>query len=449
MPHGASYFLEEGNGDMPTRRVSNPAKITPTRLRSFRGIAGKENRVIEKRDPDGRNISNAFANLLENLKCNEFGSMIRRPGKAKTGLSFSNDVDWVGQLSLGGRTIMAILSGGNFLFDSSAVISPAPPTPTPVFPLPVPPLPPPEAEDVGLPDFLYVSDAGNSRVVRCSMDFSTWDTLATVNGTGLTNPRHMHYDTTNSKLYFCDAGNDRIIQCDNDLGNARECDGNAVGDGFTYPYGIAVNDATGDIYVGERNSVGNGRIIKLTLGAAANGTIPDATWDSFDTADGVTIAQARGVAWDATASKLYFVDDWSEYSGSPKTSRVVQCDWGGGNAVVLGGVDEGDGDYEFDSPRSVYFYDTSDQDELMIMDRDNNRLVRTDIGGNFWEVIADFDQPRFSFYDETYGYHYIADSGNDFGVRTKLDRDGWGTIGSPGASTGQFDGPRCVIPVWT
>jgi len=404
-------------------RTSNPYVLTPAKLPRFSGMHGKRQRVLEVRDSEGRPIADKFANWQCDLDSCKYNGMTLRHGKQKVDTTgHAGTVQWIGNLRFRGKMFLAYQVGGYLKVDADWQI------PSPWFP---------DdtgsssggGVDVGLPDFFAVSDGENDMIIYCSPDFSTWDRLGST-GAGVNQfngPRHCWYDQTSAYFYVADAGNNRIVKTQIDGTGWTTKSGTIGGVAIDYPYGIWY-DGSQYVYFTNRDT---NSVMRWDFTGGAGGV--------FTALAGVTpttLGRPRGVF--GSGSKVYIADD--------DNSRIVECDWGGGNAVALGTL--GSGDYQFTVPRSVYV--DSATDFVYVSDRDNNRIVRTRMDGSCWAELAGFSQPRGVFFDTTSQYLFTADTEANTLRREDIFGDGGVTFGRNGDGTkaGFFGGPRYVQPIW-
>jgi len=89
---------------------------------------------------------------------------------------------------------------------------------------------------------------------------------------------------------------------------------------------------------------------------------------------------------------------------------------------------------------------------LIISDQGNDRIILCDIPASdatqgVWTVLTDdgagdaISSPRHLWYDEDTEMIYLADTGNDRIIATKIDGTGWTTMGASGSGDYQFDYP--------
>jgi DNA-binding beta-propeller fold protein YncE len=103
----------------------------------------------------------------------------------------------------------------------------------------------------------------------------------------------------------------------------------------------------------------------------------------------------------------------------------------------------------FNGPMGIA-YDSAN-DYVYVADSGNNRIVKTKMDGTGWiaygelgSTVGKFNNPSSIFYDTVGGYLYIADTGNTRIVKTKMDGTGWTTYGASGTGVGQFSSPRGI-----
>ena len=82
--------------------------------------------------------------------------------------------------------------------------------------------------------------------------------------------------------------------------------------------------------------------------------------------------------------------------------------------------------------------------DLYIADTGNDRIVKTKMDGSGWTTLGGFGSPGGIYFDSGSGYVYVADTSNCRIVKTKMDGTGWTTYGICGSQTGRFSGPMGI-----
>jgi hypothetical protein len=98
---------------MSRKSPSNPNKITPSKVRVCEGIGGVLERVLQRVDARGRDISNTVVNDLQDLDLTEWGSLVLRNGARKmkdSGESF--DIRSIFPINLGRGTRYGYMFNG-------------------------------------------------------------------------------------------------------------------------------------------------------------------------------------------------------------------------------------------------------------------------------------------------------------------------------------------------
>jgi sugar lactone lactonase YvrE len=204
-----------------------------------------------------------------------------------------------------------------------------------------------------------------------------------------------------------------------------------TGDGqFHWPYGIAVDSSTGNVYVADSL---NYRIQKFD----SNGNFIT-KWGSEGTGDG-QFNHPNSISIDSSTGNVYVADTWND--------RIQKFD-SNGNFITKWGS-EGTGDGQFNAP---YISVDSSRGNVYVLDATNHRIQKFDTSGNFitkWgsEGTGDgqFKDPEDIAVDSSTGNVYVLDTINH--LIQKFDSDGnfltkWGSYGMVEAK--QFDRPNGI-----
>ena len=352
---------------------------------------------------------------------------------------------------------------------------------------------------------IYVADGGNNRIEKfdAAGGFeSAWGSVGSANGQFM-DPSGIAVDSTGN-VYVADTGNNRIQEF-SATGSYVMKWGRNGGDGsagtgrgeFTQPSAVAVDPATGILYVTDDNRVqrftaagtyidqwgsaggANGQFMNpsgIAVDSTGNVYVADTGNDriqkfesdgTFLTKWGTTGAgdgqfnQPGGVSVDR-AGRVYVADTLNhrlqEFSS---TGRVI-AKWGAPGAGA--GKFSGPGGVSVDSAGNVYVADTLNHrlqkfganGYIYVADRDRNRVVKYTAGGVYageWGVpgvgAGLFSAPEAAAVDAD-GNAYVADTGNH--RIQKFSADGaylgkWGRNGgdgSAGTGAGEFTSPAGI-----
>jgi serine/threonine protein kinase/sugar lactone lactonase YvrE len=109
---------------------------------------------------------------------------------------------------------------------------------------------------------LYITDNGNSRVLKLAAGSTTQSVLPF---TGLNNPEGVAVDAAGD-LYVADWGNNRVVE----LAAGSSTQSVLPFTGLNLPFGVAV-DAAGDLYVADSS---NNRVLELAAGSSTQAVLP-------------------------------------------------------------------------------------------------------------------------------------------------------------------------------
>ena len=126
-----------------------------------------------------------------------------------------------------------------------------------------------------------------------------------------------------------------------------------------------------------------------------------------------------GIDYDSATQMFYVVDR--------NNDRIVKTSWDCSTWEVLEGG--------FSDPRRVKY----DSASGYLYVTDNNFIVRTKMDGTGWKTLAGFNDPSGIDYDPASGFLYVTNNGNDRLVKTQIDGTGWATFGTSGAGVNQFN----------
>ncbi len=93
----------------------------------------------------------------------------------------------------------------------------------------------------------------------------------------------------------------------------------------------------------------------------------------------------------------------------------------------------------FSDPYGIYYDPASGH--IYVANSGNNRIVKTKIDGTGWQTLGGFSDPCGIHYDPASEYIYVANSNNHRIVKTQIDGTGWTTYGSGGSGVGKFSDP--------
>jgi len=127
----------------------------------------------------------------------------------------------------------------------------------------------------------------------------------------------------------------------------------------------------------------------------------------------------QGIDYDPSAQMFYVVDRDNQ--------RIVKTNWDCSTWEVLEGG--------FSDPKKVRYDSASDY--LYITDSDE--VIKTKIDGTGWTKLSGFNEAGGVDYDPASGFLYVTDSGSDRLVKSKIDGTGWETFGTSGAGVNQFN----------
>jgi DNA-binding beta-propeller fold protein YncE len=171
---------------------------------------------------------------------------------------------------------------------------------------------------------IYVADSNNRRIRKVSMSSGVVTTLAGNGVSGFSdgqgvnarfnNPQGVVFDSTRNIVYVADTNNNRIrtisasgvVSTLAGSGIQGFADGSGVNANFYRPFGIAVDLATGTIFVSDRY---NHRIRKITLSGIVS-TVAGGASASFSDGSGTSARfnYPQGIALDSSGEYLYVAD---------------------------------------------------------------------------------------------------------------------------------------------
>ncbi len=212
---------------------------------------------------------------------------------------------------------------------------------------------------------LYVTDSGNSQVVK----FGAGGAVPTTLGTGLSFPSGVAVDVAGN-VYIADTGNNRVVEVP--VGGGAQI---TIGSGFSYPTGVAV-DPSGNIIVADSN---NGRIM----------SVPPPPSVAAPTLILGGLSYPEVAVYD-TAAGGYLIAD----SGNNRVIRV-----NGGQVTVIGSG--------FNYPSGVV---VDNAGNIYVADSGNGQVVEVPWGGGAQYAIGSgFTSPAALSLDFN-GNLYVADS---------------------------------------
>jgi sugar lactone lactonase YvrE len=231
---------------------------------------------------------------------------------------------------------------------------------------------------------IYVSDSGNNRIVRMDdMTGTNWTAFVTSNANQFTTPTGIFVVTASGNItpgiYVTDTGNSRIVRMDDMNGTNWISFGSSgsLSNQFLSPAGIFVTSTVGSntsgIYV---TDTGNSRIVRMD---DMNGTnwIPfgssGSSTNQFLSPAGIFVTSTVG----SMTSGIYVTDTGN--------NRIVRMDnITGANWSYYGSSGNGVG--QFNSPTGI-FIDSSGR--IYVSDTGNHRIVRfDDFGWTNWVSLG-------------------------------------------------------------
>jgi DNA-binding beta-propeller fold protein YncE len=193
---------------------------------------------------------------------------------------------------------------------------------------------------------------------------------------------------------------------------------------FNSPLGIAVNQATGQIYVADP---GNNRIERFSAAG-----LFELSWGSSGTGNG-QFDSPFGIAVNQSTGQVYVSDE--------NNNRIQRFNYAGGFELTWGSSGAGNG--QFDSPGGVAINQTTG--DLYVTDLNNNRVQHFTGNGVFigkWGTTGSgngqFNVPRGIAVNSATGQVYVGDSNNGRVQRFTANGNfqlAWGSLGD---GDGQF-----------
>ena len=294
-------------------------------------------------------------------------------------------------------------------------------------------------------EYYYVADEYNNRIVKTKIDGTGWTTYGSY-GSGVGqfyNPSGIYYDAASEYVYIADLYNHRIVKTkmDGTGWTTYGSYGSGVGQ-FKYPQSIFYDTTSEYIYTTEigvsywPESYYNNRVVKTKIDGTGWVTIGGS--GSYGTGVG-ELNNPGDVYYDAASEYLYIIDR--------SNNRIVKTKIDGTGWATYG--TEGSGVGQFDNPGGTYYDAASEY--LYIIDRSNNRMVKTKIDGTGWATygtegsgVGQFSVPSAIYYDSASEYIHVTDRNNNRIVKTKIDGTGWTTSGA-GKSHDSFSGPERIF----
>jgi DNA-binding beta-propeller fold protein YncE len=285
---------------------------------------------------------------------------------------------------------------------------------------------------------IYITDAGNNRVVRIDdMSGAGWTAFgASGSGPNQFNTPIGIYVDASGRIYVADSGNRRIVRFNDMTGAGWTVLEGAGQQRFEQPVGIVLGG--GRIYVTDAA----GHVIRVN-------DMTGAGWTTYGTPAG-TLGTVRPGQLE-TPYGLFF-DAGRIYIGDATLNRIARInDFSGSGWVEVGlpgltGALPG----QFARPLGI-FVETAGR--VYVADAANNRVVRlNDMSGAGWAAFGSrgnrdgqFLSPSSVFVSST-GRLYVVDLGNNRIVRVNdMAGAGWVAFGTTGADKNQFAAPRSVF----
>jgi DNA-binding beta-propeller fold protein YncE len=285
---------------------------------------------------------------------------------------------------------------------------------------------------------IYITDAGNNRIVRINdMTGAGW-TVFGASGSGpnqFNTPVGIYVDAS-GQIYVADSGNHRIVRFNDMTGTGWTVLEGAGQQRFEQPVGIVLGG--GRIYVTDAA----GRVIRINdmtgAGWTSYGTPPEPVGSArpgqFETPYGLFFDAGRIYIGDATLNRIARINDFSG-------SGWVEIGLPGTTGSLPG---------QFARPLGI-FVDT--EGRIYVADAASGRIVRVnDMTGAGWIAFGSrgnregqFLSPSSVFVSST-GRIYVVDLGNNRIVRINdMTGAGWIAFGATGADKNQFAVPRSVF----
>jgi DNA-binding beta-propeller fold protein YncE len=287
---------------------------------------------------------------------------------------------------------------------------------------------------------LYVVDAGNDRVQRCT--YAAGWTCATVHGgthgsgsNELSWPYGLGIDDSDN-VYIADGGNNRIKKLDTTTGIST-----TFKSGFEWPTDVAV-DSGGNVYVADWHH-DLCVVEKLDSGGTSLGVFAGDVGDPYET-DDVHFNAPYGVAVDASGNIHVSTDRGYRVIKLSSTGVVQWVSGSGGKDERWGSYTGGPRSVAVDSSGTVYVVDTGNH-KMEILN--SNGSYADELGGTRGSGTYEFDNPQGIAVDQAGMYIYVADAWNH---RVQIF-DGnldyvatLGVTGTTGTDNAHFDTPKGV-----
>ncbi|MCK5607185.1 hypothetical protein KAR91_35200, partial [Candidatus Pacearchaeota archaeon] len=275
---------------------------------------------------------------------------------------------------------------------------------------------------------VYVTDEENNRIIRTRMDGKGWDSFGS-KGAGpnlFDGPLGIDYDQATQYFYIADEDNNRFVKTK--FNGISWTSLGTYGSGtnqFSGPSDIQYDSSSGHIYVADKC---NSRIVKTNI----EGT-DWSTYGSFGT-------EVDQFDW---PKQLYF-DGFTDdlYIADTDNDRVVQTKFGTGsswNTLTHSG--------SLSSPVGISFRPPTG---FLYISCDINKVVKAKMDDTTWDEWGDtpsngnYKNPKGLFVDQSSGYIYICDSGNNRIIKTTSMNNSAIAFGSFGSGVGQFHSPSDV-----